>query len=652
MVNAPASPVQGEPVVSHESLHTTFTGVVHPLSTPDAQVHQYRGIKYASIPARFRQSKLCTSYPALTDASRFGPICPQPKHGGIDVELFGLTPDAVPHQALKQDEFECLNLNITVPADATSTSHLPVMLWIHGGGVRGSGSHWLYDGGAFVQKSMQIGKPVILVTINYRLGLLGFACSAPLREDNESSGDQGVGNYGLRDQRRAMEWVHKYISAFGGDPSNVTLFGESSGATDILCHLNSADNETLPLFHRAIIQSASMDLDIPAVHSAGWQLGKMMSSLQVHSVGDMRVVPVEKLIGLNYTIRATDDGVFFRPGWRQALYPEQLYTVEPSRPVSHRRVHDHLDVPELEVLAQHSHPHHHSHSHARSASRSRSPYHIHHKTRQPLIIGDCGVESILWQLPASLWTSAGAVKRIRAVCQSLAKSTALLRAYDINSYTPADELPERILELINDARFAWPTERIARAAKHERGGHGVWRYVFDQESPARGIPHHAVDLMYLFDTVPLPSLAPASPPEAFDVSPEISHPCTPPTPDMIYCSDSSSDDDGRVSPDFGFGGVDDEWGVPVVDEYAYSRVRDAIQSRWLAFAYGEVPWNEDKVFVFGPEGETGERSMSIFTGRRRVQAWKDAFEPLGMQVVQKVGVELSNGPPLSSKTFY
>jgi len=110
--------------------------------------------------------------------------------------------------------------------------------------------------------------------------------------------------------------------------------------------------------------------------------------------------------------------------------------------------------------------------------------------------------------------------------------------------------------------------------------------------------------------------------------------------------EASDGDSSSLSTDSGF--VDD-WGVPAVDDYTYSRVRDAVQERWIAFAYGEAPWSEDKVYVFGPEGEVGERSMSIFDGRRRTQVWKEALEPLGMHLVQKVGTELSNGPPLSSR---
>lgn len=439
---------------------------------------------------------------------------------------------------------------------------------------------------------------------------------------------------GLWDQRRAMEWVHRYIQPFGGNPNNVTLFGESTGAGDILCHLHSAANEVAPLFQRVILQSAIVDMEVPTVSQAGWQLSKMMSTLRIQSVDQLREVDPEKLVILGANVRATDDGYFFRKSWTGSLVPED----DSARTPEHHSEH-HLGD-NLVMLNGHSHhlkvPHHlHSHS--------RSP-HSHTRHHQPILIGDCGAESLLWSAPASLWTSAGAVKRIRAICQSLNRANALLRLYDIGAYTPADELPDRLLELINDARFAWPTEKIASSLRAERGGQGVWRYVFDQESPSRGVPHHAVDLMYLFDNVPLPSL-PAS--STYDYFRE----------DGGYYSDSDDEDEpmpsvSRMSSSDDSQAYDADWAMPVVDDWTYARVRNAVQERWLAFAYSEAPWHEDRVFVFGPEGETGERSMSIFHARRRTQVWKEALEPLGVALVQKVGAELCNGPPVDSRSRF
>ncbi|EPQ53622.1 alpha/beta-hydrolase [Gloeophyllum trabeum ATCC 11539] len=603
------------PVVHHKALKTAFTGVEHSASTPEAPVAQFRGIKYASIPARFRQSRLCTSYPTHVDATKYGPICPQVHVKGAEADMFGLTEDQVPQQNFKQHEFECLNLIITCPGDIDSSSRYPVMIWIHGGGNTGTGSSWVYDGGALVRKSILMGKPMVLVTFNYRLGILGFAAGSSLQEDNLEAGDEGVGNYGLRDQRRAMEWVHRYITEFGGDPSNVTLFGESTGAADILCHMLSAKNEVHPLFHRAIVQSAIVDHNVPDVHTAGWHLSRMMSALGVRSLEQLRAVDVEKLVvlGHHHHLRATDDGVFFRKGWKELLFPEHHH----HHAESHAHVEKH--APKL--------PHSDSHHHVPGVH-----HHHHAPSLQPMIIGDIYSSSHLYSLPASLWTPDGVTRRIRAICQSLSKASALMRAYDIHAHTDPEDLPDKVLELITDARLAWPTECVANGVRRARGGRGVYRYVFDQEGPGRG----PVDLAYVFDNVPMPAAMSS--------------------PDLYPSSFSDSDDEDEdvemmsASASSGSGSYDDpDWGMSVVDEYSYARVRDAVQERWIAFAYGEAPWNEDNVFVFGPEGETGERSWCIFEGRRRRQTWREALEPLGMSLVQKVGLELSNGPPLGMK---
>ena len=139
-----------EPVVYHERLHTSFTGSVHPISTPEAPVHQYLGIKYATLPARFRQSRLCTTYAVATDATQYGfvnpyalliasadaltlrPICPQPGCKGYEEELFNLPAGSAPPQTLMHDELECLNLNITCPGTVAPGVLHPVMVFIHG----------------------------------------------------------------------------------------------------------------------------------------------------------------------------------------------------------------------------------------------------------------------------------------------------------------------------------------------------------------------------------------------------------------------------------------------------------------------------------------------------------------------------------------
>ncbi|KDR72573.1 hypothetical protein GALMADRAFT_142888 [Galerina marginata CBS 339.88] len=680
----PETSTEPFPKLHHLGLETTFCGIEHSHSTPGAPIHQYRGIKYATIPARFRQSRVCTSYPPITDASKHGPICPQirPKKT-VEENLFGIPQEDIPMQKFKQDEFECLNLNITCPGGLTPRSRIPVMVWVHGGGDHGSGSEWFYDGGAFVRKSIQYGKPVILVTFNFRMGLLGFAANAVIRDDNKAAGEEGTGNYGLRDQRRANEWVHHHISEFGGDPSNITLFGSGSGAADIVCHLLSRANATQPIFHRSIIQSPTFEPTHSDIGSAGWYLSRVMSTLQVSSIEKFRSIEVEKLLRLGQTLWAVDDGVFFVEGWQNYIGPRTAHHthLEHSKPIGKI---GYLNPP----ITGHSKQKGKSKSRSRSALRRlRSPSKptfrvsealptLMDNTLQPLMIGDSSADSLLWSNSISLWTSAGVVRRLKAICQSLSKTSSVLRAYDISSYTPDDEITDRVLELVNDARVAWPTDCIARNAAHDRGGNGVWRFVFDQEGPSRGMPHHAADLMYLFDNAPLPASAKLAAEsmdvdsflDGMDISYDEGEPCVTVSPGNH--SDEEDEEDevrGRprtrgssfsstlvakcenitrrptmtVTPEEG---DQDEWLIAPVDEYSYMRVRDAMQERWISFAHGEVPWREDKVFVFGPEGETGERSKTIFEGRRRRTLWKEAFEPLGPTLVQKFGVELSRGP--------
>ncbi|KAG2146296.1 Alpha/Beta hydrolase protein [Suillus clintonianus] len=630
-------------VLHHTVLGTTFRGIDHPISTVDVPIHQFRGIKYASVPARFRQSKLVTSYPSSVDATRHGPICPQPDRQSLEEELIGLADSDIPRQVFKRDEFECLNLNITCPAGHHRQSQLPVMVWIHGGGNRGCGSSWIYDGGALVRKSVRIDSPIIMVTINFRIGVFGVAANMQLADDNRAAGDEGVGNYGLRDQRQALEWVNRYITDFGGDPSNVTLFGHSSGAADIVAHLYSSANLTRPLFTRAIVQSAIIEHNPPEPPSAGWQLSRALAPLYASSVAQLRAIDPESLANVNVPFRAVDDGVFFRKGFKDLLFPLSE-SDEPVRAPLDRGLNS------LRFAIR------------KAKSKSRSPHPVGSCVPtvtptptpglQPLLIGDCACDSSLWSQPARQWVAPAVVRRIRAICQSITKASALLNAYEIGPHMFSEDLTDRLLEFVEDARIAWPTECVVQAA--QRTGRQVWRYVFDQEGPAQGMPHHAADLVYLFDNVSLP-LSPSSSPTAFDDDESL--------PSLPSSRSTSADVDeilGKMhtvdeldlmdidkfsyGSESSFGG----WAQPVVDELMYARVRDAIQERWIAFAQGERPWDNSrgKVYVFGPEGETGERSAGIFSGRRRQKIWEDVLKPLGMTLVQKVAQELSNGPGL------
>lgn len=131
-----------------------------------------------------------------------------------------------------EDELNCLNLNIVMPH--ASHKNLPVMVWIHGGSLLfGSSTNPCYDMVKLVDHSTSIGRPVIGVSINYRVGLFGFLASAAIAADLEADGLAGAGNFGLTDQQTALRWVHRYIAGVGGDRDNVTIFGESAGGMSV-----------------------------------------------------------------------------------------------------------------------------------------------------------------------------------------------------------------------------------------------------------------------------------------------------------------------------------------------------------------------------------------------------------------------------------
>ncbi|KAF9276075.1 hypothetical protein BGZ68_010271 [Mortierella alpina] len=167
------------------------------------------------------------------------------------------------------DELNALNLNIFVPLTALKSEArvdpIPVMTWVHGGGFAwGSNADPLYDAVNLVQHSIQIERPVIVVTINYRVSIFGFLASKELQEELEESPeypslstyDRSIGNWGLMDQKLAFEWVRENITAFGGNAKNVTAFGESAGAISLHYHMVLPSHHGL--FDHAIMQSGTI----------------------------------------------------------------------------------------------------------------------------------------------------------------------------------------------------------------------------------------------------------------------------------------------------------------------------------------------------------------------------------------------------------
>jgi carboxylesterase type B len=244
--------------ITHPTLGCSLRG------QPSTTSVQFRNLKYASIPARYQDSisndTLKTGADGFFDATKFGPSCPH-KRGAQAWDLTLVGNVTLPHEqgqceTEKMDEFECLHINVTVPKSVVSTEQnngngLPVYVWVHGGGLSVGSNNWpQYDLEKFVQRSVDIGKPVIAVAMNYRLGLFGFLA-------NEDLG--AMGNMGYKDQVLAFRWIKKHIAGFGGDPSNVTAAGESAGGIS-LSTLLAADVGTEGLFNRVVIMSGEATL--------------------------------------------------------------------------------------------------------------------------------------------------------------------------------------------------------------------------------------------------------------------------------------------------------------------------------------------------------------------------------------------------------
>jgi len=221
----------------------------------------FSGVPYARAPAgslRWRPPLPAESWDTIRDASTFGAIAPQP------AALPGITSPSDPDASEPQSE-DCLFLNVWTP-DLDPERRRPVMVFIHGGGfTSGSGSVFLYRGGNLVRNG-----DAVVVTINYRLGALGFLGHRQLAD-----ADGLVGNWGMQDQVAALAWVAENIAAFGGDPDNVTIFGESAGGFSVAALLGCP--AALGLFRRAIVQSGGVHVHtVEEAERAGERLASML----------------------------------------------------------------------------------------------------------------------------------------------------------------------------------------------------------------------------------------------------------------------------------------------------------------------------------------------------------------------------------------
>ncbi len=227
---------------------TTETALGRLAGMRKGAIASFKGIPFAKPPVgvlRWRWPASVDPWSGVRDATRFAPTCPQ---APTQIEaLMGM--------AMGEPSEDCLYLNVWTPA--CDDARRPVLVWIHGGAfVFGAGSHGVYNGRALAAREL------VVVTINYRLGAFGFLALGPQSQGRAP----GSGAEGLADQIAALDWVKRNIAAFGGDPGNVTVFGESAGAMSVATLL--ASPPARGLFHKAIAQSGAAHVGHDGEHAA------------------------------------------------------------------------------------------------------------------------------------------------------------------------------------------------------------------------------------------------------------------------------------------------------------------------------------------------------------------------------------------------
>lgn len=388
-------------------------------------VVSFQGIPYAAAPVgslRWRPPQPALSWAGTRPANVPGAICVQPPANGDP----GVGPPPMSE--------DCLTLNIWAPADA---DRLPVLLWIHGGGYNnGSGTAALYDGSNLARRG------VVVVTINYRLGRLGFFDHPALAA--ERPGTEPGGNYGVMDQIAALEWVRDNIAAFGGDAGQVTIFGESAGgvaATQLM-----VSPAARGLFRGVIVQSG---------------MGRQRSALLTE---DRPGRPSAQSLGAQFARSAGLPDATAQQ--LRALPPERFLSPAPAFYSDNLLVDGHV-VPEDVVQA--------------FAAGRQAPV--------PLIIGTNSAE-FWWIRP----TDAGAYGRLDDALLD-EEYDSLIEAYDGRAGYEAS--------IVSDLVFNEPARHLARL--HLNAGHPTWQYRFDVVAASNPEPSggatHASERPYVFDNL-------------------------------------------------------------------------------------------------------------------------------------------------------
>ncbi|WP_288373742.1 carboxylesterase family protein [uncultured Algoriphagus sp.] len=278
-------------------------GLISGKYSEDQSIKIFKGIPFAAPPVgqlRWKAPQAVIPWEGVLETKENPPSFMQ----SPPVPFFAWSEEfLIPKDPISEDG---LYLNVWTPAEKVSES-LPVMVWIHGGGFSGgSGTVPLYDGEHLSKKG------IVVVTINYRLGIFGFLAHPELDKENS----QGIsGNYGILDQIAALDWVKNNIQAFGGDPSNVTIAGQSAGAFSVNALVVSP--KAKGLFQKAIAQSGGMVSQgsglVQSADAVKMQNKKLLKDLGVNSIDELRQLSADSLLKIRSRFSPVIDGQVIPP---------------------------------------------------------------------------------------------------------------------------------------------------------------------------------------------------------------------------------------------------------------------------------------------------------------------------------------------------
>jgi para-nitrobenzyl esterase len=264
-------------------------GVLEGIPAADPRITAFKGIPFASPPVgelRWRPPQRAKDWQGVRKACSFGPISMQATPGKNGNDIYTREWHVDPDVPMSED---CLYLNVWTPAKSAH-ERLPVMFWIFGGALQvGYPSEMEFDGERIARRG------IVFVSVNYRVNLFGFFTHPEITAENVGG---APGNFGHLDQIAGMEWVKRNIASFGGDPDNVTIFGQSAGAVSTMLHLTSP--MTKGLFHKAIVHSgggllgpigANLSLEAAERNGAGF-----LEFLGVKTLGEARILDAKYLL--------------------------------------------------------------------------------------------------------------------------------------------------------------------------------------------------------------------------------------------------------------------------------------------------------------------------------------------------------------------